>query len=279
MELFVNFDTYRAIDAVNWSTLHEMDKSPRHYQYRLTHPRPDTKETALGRAVHAACFEAFRFAQEFVAYPKRRQGKAWLAFQAEHLPAGRTILTAAEYAKAEAMRDAVNSHPLLAPYLEAGEGEKVIRWTDPMTGLPCKSRDDWISRSKPAVVDLKSTKDASEHRFASQVAKLGYYGQGAFYVDGVRHSTGAEDELPFVLAAVESDPPHDVAVYVLDPDAIYAGRCLYQDLLKRVVACREANRWPGRYESEQMLRLPPWVFDDEDDATGLDLDYDQGETT
>jgi len=50
----VDFATYSKLEAVNWSSLKEMRRSPRHYQHRLTAPREDTKAMALGRATHTA---------------------------------------------------------------------------------------------------------------------------------------------------------------------------------------------------------------------------------
>jgi hypothetical protein len=153
-----------------------------------------------------------------------------------------------------------------------------VRWQDAETGLACKGRLDFLSRSCPAIVDLKSTNDVSAHRFASTVAKLGYYGQAAFYGDG--YETAHGELLPFVFIAVEQKPPHDVAVYTVDADTMYAGQEEYRELLRRVVTCQAADAWPGQYTEPQTLRLPSWVWpDDEDaaDATDMGLEFDAPE--
>ena len=268
----VDYATYRALPGVNWSTLKHMRVSPRHYRHARDNPRPDTAALSLGRMVHARVFEPIRFASDYVVWPaknKRRFGKKWDAFKAEH--PGKEIVTEADHDYAQRIGDALDAHPVAAPYIARGEAEKAFQWTDEATRLPCKCRVDFLSASVPATVDLKTAADISPYRFAGQVARLGYHGQGAFYSDGV--AANGHGALPFVLIAVESSPPFDVIVYRLDEDSLYAGTEEYRELLTKVAACTKSGRWPGRFDTEQTLRLPAWVWgDDEEGATeGLEF--------
>jgi exodeoxyribonuclease VIII len=261
------YAAYSKIDAVNWTTLKELRRSPLHYRHRLTTPREDNARLALGRAAHTAVFEPDRFLLDYALFEgERRAGKAWEAFAEQH--ANRTILKRAEYEQCLAIRNAVREHRVAATYLERGAGEKAIRWTDRATGIECKARLDWHSRSRPAIVDLKSTGDIS--KFADISARMLYHCQGAFYQGGLEAVEG--ERFPVVFIAVEKDAPHDVGVFVLDEDALYAGSEEVRYLLERVTTCRQTGRWPGRYDEEQSLRLPTWMFGDEEgDSTGLDL--------
>ena len=144
----------------------------------------------------------------------------------------------------------------------------MLTWTDRETGLACKSRLDWLSSSQPAVLDLKFTADIDARRFGWTAARLGYHLQAAFYVMGA--AANGLGELPFVIAAVQADPPHDVAIYQVDEDAMWAGEKECRRLLRMVAECRASGRWPGRYQGEQVLRLPAWAFGDENDDA-LDL--------
>ena len=264
----MTFEEYSKVQGVNWSTLKAMKKSPLHYKHAVEHPREDTTRLALGRATHTAILEPDRFLLEYACFkgPIRR-GKKWDAFKEAH--ATETILKQDEYALCLAMRDAVRGHLPAMKYLCAGKSEAPIVWTDESTGLPCKGRVDWLC---DAIVDIKTTNDVDPQRFASLSARMLYYCQAAFYQEGVKRATG--QTLPVVLLAVEKDPPHDVAVYVVDEDAIFAGWEVCAELLARVKQCRESGRWPGRYEEEQVLRLPAWIWsEDDDNATGLDLDW------
>lgn len=267
----MDFDAYSRIPAVNWSTLKEIERSPLHYQYRLSNPKPDTKEMALGRAVHAAVFEAFRLATDFVVFdgPVRR-GKRWDEFQAEN--DGKTILSPADWVRAEAIRDAVQAHGALSEYLQSGVGEYSIRWTDAATGIDCKARLDWNSRSRPANLDIKTTTDISEAGFARQIARMRYHCQAAYYTDGWEEAQG--ERLPWVFVAIEAHPPHDIALYQLDEDSLYNGTETYRDLLQKLAICRETDKWPGQVPEQRLIRLPPWCWQaEEDDTGGLDLDF------
>ncbi len=276
-----DFSSYAKIDAVNWSTLKEMQKSPKHYQHRLATTREDTPAMALGRAVHTAVFEPDRFLMEYALFKgPRRAGKDWDAFKDAH--DGQTILKIDDYKRCLAIRDAVRGHRVAASYLADGLAEQTITWTDKETGLKCKGRYDWYSRSKGApgsrgtLVDLKTTRDVSAYRFAAQVARLGYHAQLAFYADGLSEQAG--HDVRVVIIAVESEEPYDVAVYHLDVDVLYAGREEYRDLLAKVRGCRELGAWPGRFTEEQSLELPAWAFGEDSITDDDDIVFGKGET-
>jgi exodeoxyribonuclease VIII len=256
-----DYAKYAQIDAVNWSTLKEMQKSPKHYQHRLKNPRKDTAAMMIGRATHTAVFEPDRFALEYAVFKgERRAGKVWEAFKESH--ATETILKIDDYKRCIAIRDAVRSHPGAASYLTSGVAEQTITWTDQPTGIKCKGRYDWYARDRKTLVDLKTTRDVSAFRFAASAARLSYHAQLAFYVDGLSFHVG--DALRVVIIAVESEDPFDVAVYHLDEDVLYAGREEYRDLLEKVRGCRQLGAWPGRFTEEQSLELPAWAFGDDE---------------
>jgi hypothetical protein len=263
----MTFDDYAKIDAVNWSTLKELRRSPKHYRYRLENPREDRPAFARGRAAHTAVFEPRRFLRDYALFEDGiRRGKKWEAFKEQH--AHQTILKPDEYDTCLAIADAVKATPIAASYLERGEPEKSIQWTDADTGLACKGRLDWWNADRGVLLDLKTASDVSDYRFGSIAARLGYHCQLAFYAEGLRANTGRTPAV--VIVAVEADAPHDVAVYRIDEDALYAGWEEVRGLLDKVAICRASNRWPGRYEEEQVLRLPSWVWPDEEADTALD---------
>jgi hypothetical protein len=77
-------------------------------------------------------------------------------------------------------------------------------------------------------------------------------------------------ELDVKIIAVEADEPHDVAVFALDDDTLWAGEEMWRGALRRVANCQAQGAWPGRYEAETLLVLPPWAFPPED-AEGLGI--------
>jgi hypothetical protein len=263
----MNFEDYKKIPGINWSGLKHMRRSPMHYRYRLQNPTEDSNRLALGRGCHTAVFEPDKFLTEYALFKgKIRRGKAWEAFKEQH--AEDTILKRDEYDRVLAIRDAVRKHKKAQEYLEHGAPEQVLTWTDRETGLACKARIDWLCH---AVVDLKSTSDVDATRFATQVARMLYHAQLAFYVDGVREVTG--EEKPAVIISAEIGDEHDVAVFRLNKDDLETGRAEYRSLLVKVAECTEANWWPGRYPEEVELVLPRWArLSDEDDLDMNDFD-------
>jgi len=250
----MTFADYQQIKAVNWSTLREMRRSPLHYRHRLAHAIPDAPRLALGRAIHTAVLEPELFASGYAVYTGgRRAGKDWDAFEAAN--ADKTVLKIDEYANVIAVRDAVLAHPVAMQHLSGGAAEQTLRWTDPDFGIECKARPDYIGAS---IVDLKSTKDAGVREFGRTAARFGYHCQLQFYRRGARAVLGRA--LDMVLVAVEAEAPHDVAVYRISGDEMYAADEEINRLLDRVAQCRRDNRWPGAHEAEQDLAMPEWAL-------------------
>jgi hypothetical protein len=262
----MTFAEYVAIDRVNFSTLKEMRKSPKHYLFAVENSRKDTKRLALGRATHTAILEPDRFAIEYAVYRGgRRAGKDWDAFCAANKD--RTIVNLSEYAAALGMRDSVRAHPIAGPILAAGLPEQTFLWTDPETGVECKCRPDWLATMAGCFVDVKTTVDGEAAKFGALAARYGYHLQAAFYRRGLlAHGL----DLPPKIVTVEAAEPYDVAVFAVDEDALYAGDETVGELLRRVAECRASGKWPGRYQNEERLALPSWAFPDEGDA-GLGL--------
>ena len=81
----MNFDEYRSIKAVNFSTLKLIRKSPKHYKWNIDHGSEDTTGRSLGRATHCLVLTPELFNEEFSIYDgKVRKGKLWDKFEAEN---------------------------------------------------------------------------------------------------------------------------------------------------------------------------------------------------
>lgn len=255
---------YDTIRAVNFSTLKELERSPAHYAHRLTHPRADTPAMRLGRAVHTAVLEPERFADEVVVFDgATRRGKAWDEFASTH--EAHTILKADEHDVCCAIRDAVRGHAVAGPLL-AGDSEVTVEWDDPATGLPCKGRIDHLDGD--AVFDLKTTGTIDAWAFEAHSARMLYHAQLALYARGVSVAHGITGVTATIIA-VESEPPHDVAVFDLTDEALVVGAAKCDEWLARLVECRDSGTWPGRYADRQELTVPGWLSLDPDSGLGI----------
>lgn len=259
------FAEYQAIDAINFSTLKHMRRSPLHFKTALDDDReaPETDAIKLGRVVHVAVFEPDRLTKETVVWEgERRAGKEWERFKELHHR--KTIIRVDDAHRALAIRDAVRGCPLVAPYLTTGAAEQVLQWNDRRTGLRCKARLDW--HNDAALLDLKTARNACNPRlFARDAFELGYFHQGAFYQRGLATVRNLAEGPPVILVAVEPEPPHDVAVYRMSEDALHFVDEDIHKLLGRVAECRESDRWPGTFIDEQLLDMPKWGYPSAED--------------
>lgn len=268
---------YRALPGVSISQLKELKRSPKHYRYRLAHQKV-TAPMTLGTAAHTAVLEPERFSREYAVWGERtktgnlrpRNGKDWDAFAAQHTQ--RTIITADEYKDVLAIQEAVRGDAVAMRYLETGDPEVSMQWLH--DGQARKGRLDWLTNvsEEPVLVGLKTARDCRHFVFGSAAAKLGYHLQWAYYFDGFT-SIKADGAVPRVVEiVVESDAPHAVAVYEIPFDIMEQGREEYQDLLVQLAECETKNEWPGPITEEQILTLPSWVYQTQDDLSDLGLE-------
>lgn len=254
---------YDAIDAVNFSTLKHAARSPAHYLKALTAKTSETDAMRLGTAVHAAVFEPLTYGDAVAIWDGgRRYGNPWDAFCAEN--AGRLVITTEQQESALAIQQAVQ-RSRFAELVAMGESEVTVVWqhveeqTGEVPGLTvkCKGRLDFLSAAG-CIVDLKTTRDASPEAFGRSGFNLQYHVQAALYSDGYTAATGRQ--LPYVLLAVENQPPYVVQAYELSGTELEMGRQEYRRLLRLVDGCRRSGKWPGYAESALPFQFPHWAY-------------------
>lgn len=252
-------EEYDKVDALNWSSLKHLLKSPAHYRHAKLHPEEDSDAKKLGRCIHLAVLEPETFTRACVIWDGgRRQGKEWETFKKSH--AGREILKPDEHAHCVAVAASVRADITAAPYLSGGHAEGSLLWLEERYGLACKARLDFITRdlvSGGTLVDLKTTRDASLEGFGRECWRLHYHTQAAWYSDGHYALTGKR--LPYVLVAVEVTAPYVVQVYEVTELELELGRQEYRGLLEQLVECRAESKWKGYATGKQRLRLPKWA--------------------
>lgn len=256
------FQDYRKAEGENWSKLKALDDSALAYKYAAEHDRADTPTLATGRAVHALVFEPETFGDNYVVWNGGdRKGNAWKDFKAEHV--GQTIFKPDELEEAQAMALAVRTHPNVLPYLEGGQFETPLFWTDPATGIKCKGLADFINRPLRALIELKTARSIDMRRFGNDVVRYGYIPQLAHYKEGVTHALGWTPNLVLIIA-VEKVAPYDVGVFVVDSEAQEYGAAVVAGHLETLKACRESDKWPGRYPEQTALIVPSYVYGEGD---------------
>lgn len=269
-------------DAVNWSTLKEILRSPKHYRHRLNVEQAETEAMLLGSLTHCAVYEPVELMNRYAVKPRfhaswgddaaRKHGyeggkqslQTW-----ERANHGKKVVPTALWHDAQAMARALHEDPIAGPLVIGGKAEQLIHWEDEQTGIQCRGRVDHTAAGQ--LSDLKTSHTVDEREFVRKAIRLGYHGQIAYYYDGLA-ANGFEHQEDPKWIVVESAPPYDVVVWRLPESTIAAGRALYRRALDLLDACREAAQWPGVSHGEVTeLHLPAWA-QPETEAKELTLD-------
>lgn len=268
----LTFSEYHALDAISHSRLEPFKRTPAHARETMLHPRESTAALALGHAFHEFVLEEAQFLSHYVVPPKvdRRTtvGKeTWAAFERDN--PGKTPLSSEELQQYEGMRASILAHPLASELLNRAIAkelsfvwEEQVPAGDGLKRVPCKGREDILAPygGYAWIVNLKTSKDASERSFARDIAAYGYHRASAWYRRGLAAAVGPAPRRVAYLV-VEKEPPYCVAVHELDDRAIDQGEREMLRYLSLYVACEESGVYPGYDEGLSLIDLPPWAVD------------------
>jgi hypothetical protein len=146
------------------------------------------------------------------------------------------------------------SHPSASALLSEGRPEVTALWD--VDGVECKARFDWLPSQFDVICDLKTAADASPEGFATAAGRYRYHYQAAWY--SMAAESNGLGPRPMVFIVVENEPPHCVALYMLDQEAIDAATFRIGRLIEQYAECRHADAWPGYSSEVETLSLPKW---------------------
>jgi hypothetical protein len=185
--------------------------------------------------------------------------KAW---NQNNRAAGNIILTQTEFDCVNGCVASIAKNPRCKEIFARGKSEVSLFRNFNYGGTVLrKARFDWLPLGN-ALVDVKTTQDASPEAFAKEILNYRYHVQAAYYLD-IFNDSRAESEPPkecFIFVAVEKHPPYLTAVYNLEIKAIGQGRKLYIDGLVKYIDCASRNEWPGYSELVIDLDLPEYAY-------------------
>jgi exodeoxyribonuclease VIII len=257
-------EAYHELKAISPSRLKLLARSPLHYFDRFLaedREKPEPTPAMLkGTALHTAVLEPELWDATIAvppqAFDRRTKVGKELAAEFEASSAGKIVLSPEDADEVRRMADAVREHPAARFLLDMpGRREASYTWTDPATGLACKTRPDWHSEDRRIVVDVKTTNDASRVEFAKAISNYDYHVQAAWNQDAL----GAEQ---FLTIAVENARPYAVAVYPASGSLIAAGQRRIQAAMELLAECWRTGNWPGYGDIIQdPIDLPGWNHD------------------
>jgi hypothetical protein len=219
---------------VRFSHLKAYGRSPAHGRHARLASRDDPSiAMERGTAVHAILFGDKRV----VCYPGAvRRGKEYDAFALQH--AGAEILGKTEYDKANRMADAVRACKLAEPLLNGvREDTLLFNWM----GKACRATPD--VRGPDYLTELKTSQSSDPAKFLWQARRFAYHAQMKMQEIGCEMMRiKIRDHW---IVCVESEAPHPVTVFHVEPEALEEGEKLLVLWMERLKNCEQSDAFPG----------------------------------
>ena len=225
------------LPTIRFSHLRAFGRSAAHGEHSLRSEKAQTYAMERGTALHAILFNTRKVA----GYEGVRRGKAYEAV-VEANP-DTEILTMAEHAKVRRMADAVRNCKLAEPWLQ-GTVEHTInfRWQN----IDCRATPD--VRGRGFLTELKSASTSDPARFLWHARRMQYHAQLRFQQYASEQPTAVAEQMDIkdhYIVCVESDDPHPVTVFHVEPEALEEGEKLLRLWVERLKNSVSGNYYPG----------------------------------
>jgi hypothetical protein len=235
-------------------------QAPAKFDYARRNGSKSTKSMDVGTRVHAMVLGKGGEHLELLDFDNYRTDKAKDARDAA-IASGKIPTLPRELAEAQEIAAAVLAHPTAGGLFTEGDAEVSMFWRDEEFGIWLRGRADYMTYfgETPTIVDFKTTADASpaEDGFGKSAWKYGYWMQDPWYREGwAAHLRCDPDDVDFVFACVETEPPYLVAQYRVKPAHAERGRAVNRIARERYRDCVKAGVWPGYSEEIEDLELP-----------------------
>ena len=280
----LSIEQYHAMEPVSKSQLDDLNTSPLHFyawhRDPLRPPRGERAGQLEGNLAHCAVLEPEDFSNRYVVtpseaprYPTAAQWNAkkpspdsvasmewWTEFNAEN--EGKRVITLDQYEVAMRQADSIRALPEIQQFLVSGTAEVSAFWTDPMTGVECRCRPDFVhslSASSVVLLDVKTFSSAAPEEFRRQCARKRYHVQDTFYSQGYSAAAGVSVE-KFIFVVVETEWPYAAASYTLGNESREEGYLECHCLLDLYEECVRTKKWPGYANKTVQIDLPPYAF-------------------
>jgi hypothetical protein len=252
--------TYHEVkDAFSYSLSKEFRRSPEHALTYQSKEWEVNEDREIFKAVHLLCLEPEL--QERIVIKDGTWSGA-LKKEVQELQAkGCIVLKQKGFDKAKAISEKVLNHGLAGLILKNSQAEVSLFWEE--DGCFCKARVDVLAFTAHGIVlaDLKNFGDLSnEHLIGSQIARMNYIDQMAWYARGIEQIFG---QAPFkrVWIFAEDKLPHAVKVRECDDAMMEAGWLSMSQYIPKFKQCQEDNVWPSYPEDEAVAKVPDWAFE------------------
>ncbi len=281
----LSIEDYHGGAGVSKSALDDFRRSPLLYwsnRFDPSKPPEEEKKSHLqGNLLHCAFLEPDMFASRYITVPEEAPKKPsitqrnakkpsadtleainwWDRFNLDN--ADKKIITPDQYTLAWKQADSLRKIKAVTALTVRGKPEVSAFWTDPVTGLYCRCRPDWVApfgEQGDILLDLKGAVDWRAEVFSRKQAHgKRYHVQDAFYTEGWTKASGRE-VLEFMFAIVEDEWPFLASVVVYDEPSKTQGRKDFREDLNGIKRHIDAGVWTPNTDNVQTMSLPAYAF-------------------
>lgn len=197
-----------------------------------------------GSFVHTLLLEPDKVISDYAMFPGlRRQGRAWEDFKAGN--PGKTILTAAQVSRCEALAKSATSLPIALELLSEGLAEHTM--TSTILDTAVKARADYINVSKGYIVDVKTTSmPTGTDIFKLTVQDYMYQLSAALYCQIAYDTYGKLFDFYFVVLS-----KHDklCSVYKASSQTLVEGSALVTQAIVQYKLRMQSGNWSNELAS------------------------------
>jgi len=263
--------------SISHSMLSVFCRSP--FEYWLTFiqktmPRKvPTKIMEVGSVVHAVLLERAAVDDLVVQYDAdcfqkdgKLHGKNAAAFRAAN--PDKVCMKVADVCRVIQIVDMVREHELGNLIAGATAHEKAIYWTDPLTGMECRAKPDFVCDLGDRVVcyDLKISGTISPGQFQRTAKMFCYWRQATHYSSGLTDNYGKPVTFRFFVC--ESQFPFRIHPYWYDDRSREIAYGSWTKSMIDLAQCYETGDWSDKWTNE--LTIGPWDTGDDLEITGAE---------
>ena len=252
------------------SNLKDLLKSnPEKLKWKMAQQTEPSEAMKIGTVLHCHLLRPEDFENEIAVMPsfnlRKKADKADKAIW-ELTNVDKQTVTKKELELGLSMANAVRENHEAMKLLDGAIKERSM-YADIM-GTPLRARPDAYKEN--ILLEVKSTRDASEKEFAKQIANLYYHVSLVHYAHVMEECAPEKltfEEIDYRFIVVENTPPHSVAIYTPSERMIYVGNELWKEALEKLQSCLENDIWPGYTEpgTSEEIDLPNWAVPKEEE--------------
>lgn len=260
---------YHALPAIGASGLKLLNQAPAKYYAAYLDPnRKPLESTAAmlrGTMIHTACLEPHLFDEQYVTVPdgidkRTKEGKQLFS---DIIASGKAPIKSEDAELALALREVFHRHDFIA--FEVLNNTPIIEqsFIADINGVQVKIRPDiWIEPCADfpngAIIDLKTTADASPAGFGKAITNYEYWLQSALYCMVIQREYNLPEPPPFYWFAQETDAPYLNKVYKCSQVIYEYGVSEAERLLEIYRVSLATGEWFGYGFGIEDAELPIW---------------------